>query len=49
MRREVNARVSIPQGPALLESAGNLHNLRVVAGAAEGGFQGAYPFVDSDV
>ncbi|PPS67076.1 MULTISPECIES: glycoside hydrolase family 127 protein [Streptomyces] len=48
-RREVNARTSIPQGPGLLESAGNLQNLRVVAGTAEGEFQGAYPFVDSDV
>ncbi|MEU1514898.1 beta-L-arabinofuranosidase domain-containing protein [Streptomyces sp. NPDC005811] len=48
-RREVNARTSIPQGPGLLESAGNLHNLRLVAGTAEGEFQGGYPFVDSDV
>ncbi|MCX4765595.1 glycoside hydrolase family 127 protein [Streptomyces sp. NBC_01275] len=48
-RREVNARTSIPQGPALLESAGNLRNLRLAAGADEGEFQGAYPFVDSDV
>ncbi|SDM82493.1 glycoside hydrolase family 127 protein [Actinacidiphila guanduensis] len=48
-RREVNARVGIPQGPSLLESAGNLHNLRLAAGAAEGVFQGDYPFVDSDV
>ncbi|MEU6140513.1 beta-L-arabinofuranosidase domain-containing protein [Streptomyces sp. NPDC047081] len=48
-RRDVNARTSIPQGPGLLESAGNLHNLRLAAGAAEGEFQGAYPFVDTDV
>ncbi|MET7694346.1 beta-L-arabinofuranosidase domain-containing protein [Streptomyces sp. NPDC005483] len=48
-RREVNSRTSVPQGPGLLESAGNLHNLRVAAGTAEGEFQGAYPFVDSDV
>lgn len=48
-RREVNARTSIPQGPALLESAGNLHNLRLAAGTAEGEFVGAYPFVDTDV
>ncbi|MET7475561.1 beta-L-arabinofuranosidase domain-containing protein [Streptomyces sp. NPDC005648] len=48
-RREVNARTSIPQGPELLESAGNLHNLRLAAGSAEGAFQGAYPFVDTDV
>ncbi|MFJ9908414.1 glycoside hydrolase family 127 protein [Streptomyces sp. NPDC101152] len=48
-RREVNARTSLPQGPDLLESAGNLHNLRLAAGTAEGEFQGAYPFVDTDV
>ena len=56
-RREVNARTSIPQGPGLLESAGNLHNLRLAApvpealsdAAAEGGFEGSYPFVDTDV
>ncbi|MEU2337788.1 beta-L-arabinofuranosidase domain-containing protein [Streptomyces sp. NPDC013172] len=48
-RRAVNARVSLPQGPGLLESAGNLHNLRLAAGLAEGEFQGAYPFVDTDV
>ncbi|MEH0542544.1 glycoside hydrolase family 127 protein [Streptomyces sp. B21-105] len=48
-RREVNARTSIPQGPGLLESAGNLRNLRLAAGTDEGEFQGAYPFVDSDV
>ncbi|MGW2520606.1 glycoside hydrolase family 127 protein [Streptomyces sp. NPDC001617] len=49
LRREVNARTSIPQGPGLLESAGNLHNLRLAAGAVEGVFRGAYPFVDTDV
>jgi DUF1680 family protein len=48
-RREVNARTSLPQGPDLLESAGNLHNLRLAAGTTEGEFQGAYPFVDTDV
>ncbi|MGJ5755920.1 hypothetical protein FB563_7806 [Streptomyces puniciscabiei] len=48
-RREVNARTSLPQGPGLLESAGNLHNLRLAAGTAEGEFRGAYPFVDTDV
>jgi DUF1680 family protein len=48
-RREVNAHTSIPQGPALLESAGNLHNLRLAAGTAQGEFQGVYPFVDTDV
>ncbi|MEV0481350.1 beta-L-arabinofuranosidase domain-containing protein [Streptomyces sp. NPDC050508] len=48
-RREVNARVSLPQGPGLLESAGNLHNLRLAAGTTEGEYRGAYPFVDTDV
>ncbi|MFD4505303.1 glycoside hydrolase family 127 protein [Streptomyces sp. NPDC058457] len=48
-RRTTNARVSLPQGPDLLESAGNLHNLRLAAGTADGAFQGAYPFVDTDV
>ncbi|WP_043678125.1 glycoside hydrolase family 127 protein [Streptomyces xylophagus] len=48
-RREINARVSLPQGPGLLESAGNLHNLRLAAGTAEGEYRGAYPFVDTDV
>ncbi|AKJ08720.1 glycosyl hydrolase [Streptomyces incarnatus] len=48
-RREVSARTSLPQGPELLESAGNLHNLRLAAGTTEGGFRGAYPFVDTDV
>ncbi|NJP48460.1 beta-L-arabinofuranosidase domain-containing protein, partial [Actinacidiphila epipremni] len=49
VRRAVNAAVSVPQGPELLESAGNLHDLRLVAGAVEGAFEGDYPFMDSDV
>ncbi|WP_034263125.1 glycoside hydrolase family 127 protein [Actinospica robiniae] len=48
-RRSVIAEASIPQGPGLLESAGNLHNLRVAAGTESGEFRGRYPFVDSDV
>ena len=48
-RRAVIAEASIPQGPGLLESAGNLHNLRVAAGVEAGEFRGRYPFVDSDV
>jgi hypothetical protein len=47
-RQEVNARVGIPQGPALLESAGNLQDLRLAAGGP-GVFEGDYPFMDSDV
>ncbi|MFF4252409.1 glycoside hydrolase family 127 protein [Streptomyces sp. NPDC001663] len=47
-RRRTNAEVSIAQGPAKLEAAGNLANLRA---AADGGntFTGDYPFQDSDV
>ncbi|MEV6006969.1 beta-L-arabinofuranosidase domain-containing protein [Streptomyces sp. NPDC051976] len=48
-RREANARVGIPQGPDLLEAAGNLHDLRLAAGTATGAYQGDYPFMDSDV
>ena len=48
-RQEVNARVGIPQGPFLLESAGNLHDLRLAAGTAAGEYRGEYPFMDSDV
>jgi DUF1680 family protein len=48
-RRQVNAGVAIPQGPGLLESAGNLHDLRLAAGSAAGEFRGDYPFMDSDV
>jgi DUF1680 family protein len=48
-RREVVAQTCIPQGPALLETAGNLHNLRLVTGEAEGEYRGDFPFLDSDV
>jgi uncharacterized protein len=48
-RRRINAEVCIPQGPALLEAAGNLHNLRLAAGQAEGAYRGIYPFLDTDV
>lgn len=48
-RQAVNARVGIPRGPELLESAGNLHDLRLAAGTAEGDYRGDYPFMDSDV
>jgi hypothetical protein len=49
VRQQVNARVGIPQGPFLLESAGNLHDLRLAAGHADGEFRGDFPFMDSDV
>lgn len=48
-RRTVNAEAAIPQGPQLLESAGNLHNLRLAAGTATGEYRGDLPFLDSDV
>ncbi|WP_329310920.1 glycoside hydrolase family 127 protein [Streptomyces sp. NBC_01262] len=48
-RRRVNAEVSIPQGPALLDSVGNLHNLRLAAGTATGEYRGELPFLDTDV
>ncbi|HEU5333030.1 MAG TPA: beta-L-arabinofuranosidase domain-containing protein [Actinocrinis sp.] len=48
-RLEVNARVGIPQGPFLLEAAGNLHDLRLAAGGGAGEYRGALPFMDSDV
>jgi DUF1680 family protein len=48
-RRRVNAEVSIPQGPALLDSVGNLHNLRLAAGTASGEYRGELPFLDTDV
>ena len=48
-RRRINAQVGIPQGPALLESAGNLHNLKLAAGTTTGEYRGDLPFLDSDV
>ncbi|MFE9426437.1 glycoside hydrolase family 127 protein [Kitasatospora sp. NPDC006697] len=48
-RRRVNALVGIPQGPELLEAAGNLHNLALAAGTAEGEYRGDLPFLDTDV
>ncbi|WP_414639561.1 glycoside hydrolase family 127 protein [Actinocrinis sp.] len=47
--RRINAEVCVPQGPALLEAAGNLHNLRLAAGQAEGEYRGVHPFLDTDV
>lgn len=47
-RRTTNAEVSIPRGPALLEEAGNLANLRAAADG-KGNFTGDFPFQDSDV
>ncbi|MFE5241637.1 MULTISPECIES: glycoside hydrolase family 127 protein [unclassified Streptomyces] len=47
-RRRTNADISIPQGPRLLEDAGNLANLRAAADGT-GEFAGDFPFQDSDV
>ena len=48
-RRAVNSAVCVPQGLGLLESAGNLHNLRLAAGRTAGEYRGDLPFLDSDV
>ena len=48
-RRQVNAKVSIPNGGAQLEAAGNLGNLRLAARLADGNYTGDLPFLDSDV
>lgn len=48
-RRRINALAGIPQGPELLESAGNLHNLKLAAGTATGEYRGDLPFLDTDV
>jgi DUF1680 family protein len=47
-RREVNGQVAVPNGRKRLESAGNLENLRIAAGAASGEARGPV-FMDSDV
>jgi len=47
-RQRLNREVLIPDGARRLEAAGNLHNLRVAAGRAEGDFRGLL-FADSDV
>src|SRR5579875_2223792 len=46
--QERNRTVTIPLGAARLERAGNLHNLRLAAGLAEGAYRGPL-YLDSDV
>ena len=46
--QQTNRNVSLNHGYAMLEKAGNLRNLRVAAGLADGEFSG-YLFADSDV
>ncbi|WP_062217877.1 glycoside hydrolase family 127 protein [Streptomyces sp. NBRC 109706] len=48
-RRDVNARVSIAQGPERLAEAGNLRNLRRAAAGETTGYEGDVPFMDTDV
>ena len=48
-QQAVNRTVSLRHGFRMLEHAGNLRNLDVAAGAAEGDFCGRYPFQDSDI
>jgi uncharacterized protein len=47
-RQQVNRDVAIPSGHERLESAGNLHNLRIAGGTANGSPRGPV-FMDSDV
>lgn len=46
--QKINRAVSLVHGFAMLESAGNLRNLRIAVGLADGDFSG-YWFADSDV
>ncbi len=46
--QQLNGQTSIPLGLKQLEAAGNLHNLRLAAGTAQGEFRGPR-FMDSDV
>jgi uncharacterized protein len=47
-KQAVNRKVSLRHGYEMLEKNGNLHNLRVAAGLAEGAYRGRN-FIDSDV
>src|ERR1700681_2911449 len=47
-RQTVNAQRSLSHGYRMLEEAGNLHNLRLAAGQAQGEYRGPV-FMDSDV
>ncbi len=47
-RQEVNREAALPHGLRMLETAGNLDNLRIAAGRKTGRFRGR-PFMDSDV
>lgn len=48
-RRRINGEVCIPQGPVLVEAAGNLRNLRLADGQADGAYRRVHPFLDTDV
>ncbi|MCS7259179.1 MAG: glycoside hydrolase family 127 protein [Anaerolineae bacterium] len=48
VRREVNRKVSLRHGYAMLEKAGNFHNLRLAAGKASGTYRGMH-FADENV
>jgi uncharacterized protein len=48
-RQRANRATSLPDGAEQLERAGNLHNLRLAAGTATGGYRNDLPFMDSDV
>ena len=48
-RRATNRDVCVPQGWDRLQEAGNLHDLELAAGRADGDYVGDLPFLDSDV
>jgi|SRR5215470_7604160 len=47
-RQSVNREAALPHGLRMMETAGNLDNLRIAAGRKTGRFRGR-PFMDSDV
>ena len=48
-QRAVNRRVALRNGYAMLEKAGNFHNLRLAAGVAQGAYSSTAPYLDSDL
>ena len=48
-RRAVNRDVCVPEGWDRLHEAGNVHDLELAAGRAEGEYVGDLPFLDSDL
>jgi DUF1680 family protein len=48
-RRHINREVSVPSAWQRLQEAGNLSNLELAAGLADGEYASSLPFLDSDV